>query len=239
MRKVEFIRKVPAFSREIVGNYLGKPTSEQDSNPDLIIIRNPESRRLNLEEVSPHLRGGSVKKHLGKTTPSSADRDSNLDSPVLCSLAQHKTSASTNYSPVLQVLCTARGVRPSFGGSLDNGHAGLFTPTEADFGCSSYSTENYGLVCLITPDRYSRLDLPVIGSLAHCESSALDHDATGAGNRLNYRVSITTGLCPAPDQERDVLWQFHGARLAGPACVKLVIAQRGEKTLFPRGIKTR
>nr|CAD7598163.1 unnamed protein product [Timema genevievae] len=45
--------------------------------------------RLNLEEVNPHLRGGRVENHLGKTTPSSPDRDSNLDLPVLGGLAQH------------------------------------------------------------------------------------------------------------------------------------------------------
>nr|CAD7197004.1 unnamed protein product [Timema douglasi] len=52
-----------------------------------------ESERVNwgwLEEVNPHLRGGRVENHLGKTTPSSPDRDSNLDLPVLSSRAQHK-----------------------------------------------------------------------------------------------------------------------------------------------------
>nr|CAD7445550.1 unnamed protein product [Timema bartmani] len=44
---------------------------------------------LNLEEVNPHLRGGRVENHLGKTTPSSPDRDSNLDLPVLGDRAQH------------------------------------------------------------------------------------------------------------------------------------------------------
>nr|CAD7595568.1 unnamed protein product [Timema genevievae] len=46
-------------------------------------------RGLNLEEVNPHLRGGRVENHLGKTTPSSPDRDSNLDLPVLSGLTQH------------------------------------------------------------------------------------------------------------------------------------------------------
>ncbi|CAG2054111.1 unnamed protein product [Timema podura] len=41
------------------------------------------------EEVNPHLRGGRVENHLGKTIPSSPDRDSNLDLPVLGGLAQH------------------------------------------------------------------------------------------------------------------------------------------------------
>nr|CAD7586145.1 unnamed protein product [Timema genevievae] len=45
--------------------------------------------RLNLEEVNQNLRGWRVEKHLGKTTPSSPNRDSNLDLPVLGGLAQH------------------------------------------------------------------------------------------------------------------------------------------------------
>ncbi|CAG2063853.1 unnamed protein product, partial [Timema podura] len=44
---------------------------------------------LNLKEVNPHLRGGEVENHLGKTSPSSPDRDSNLDLPVLGGRAQH------------------------------------------------------------------------------------------------------------------------------------------------------
>nr|CAD7444011.1 unnamed protein product [Timema bartmani] len=44
---------------------------------------------LKEEEVNLHLRGGRVESHLGKTTPSSPDRDSNLDIPVLSGLAQH------------------------------------------------------------------------------------------------------------------------------------------------------
>nr|CAD7589767.1 unnamed protein product [Timema genevievae] len=56
---------------------------------------------LNLEEVNPHLRGGRVENHLGKTTPSSPDRDSNLDLPVLEGLAQHdwRRMAGGSYSP--------------------------------------------------------------------------------------------------------------------------------------------
>nr|CAD7405624.1 unnamed protein product [Timema poppensis] len=46
--------------------------------------------KVELEEVNPHLRGGRVENHFGKTTPSSPDRDSNLDLPVLSSrAAQH------------------------------------------------------------------------------------------------------------------------------------------------------
>nr|CAD7257002.1 unnamed protein product [Timema shepardi] len=45
--------------------------------------------KVELEEVNPHLRGGRVENHLGKTTPSSPDRDSNLDLPVLSNRALH------------------------------------------------------------------------------------------------------------------------------------------------------
>nr|CAD7407860.1 unnamed protein product [Timema poppensis] len=45
--------------------------------------------KVELEEVNPHLRGGRVENHLGKTTPSSPDRDSNLNLPVISSRAQH------------------------------------------------------------------------------------------------------------------------------------------------------
>nr|CAD7258957.1 unnamed protein product [Timema shepardi] len=50
--------------------------------------------KVELEEVNPQLRGGRVENHLGKTTPSSPDRDSNLDLPVLSSRAQHDKRVS-------------------------------------------------------------------------------------------------------------------------------------------------
>nr|CAD7200214.1 unnamed protein product [Timema douglasi] len=49
---------------------------------------------VELEEVNPHLRGRRVENHLGKTTPSSPDRDSNLDLPVLSNRAQHDKRVS-------------------------------------------------------------------------------------------------------------------------------------------------
>nr|CAD7393092.1 unnamed protein product [Timema cristinae] len=45
--------------------------------------------KVELEEVNSHLHGGRVENHLGKTTPSSPDRDSNLDQPVLSSRTLH------------------------------------------------------------------------------------------------------------------------------------------------------
>nr|CAD7427300.1 unnamed protein product [Timema monikensis] len=56
-----------------------------------------EIAKVELEEVSPYLRGGRVENHLGKATPSSPDRDSNLDLPVLGSHF-NTTSALANYA---------------------------------------------------------------------------------------------------------------------------------------------
>nr|CAD7575465.1 unnamed protein product [Timema californicum] len=50
--------------------------------------------KVELEEVNPHFRGGRVENHLGKTTPSSPDRDSNLYLPVLSGRAQHNKHVS-------------------------------------------------------------------------------------------------------------------------------------------------
>nr|CAD7262936.1 unnamed protein product [Timema shepardi] len=50
--------------------------------------------KVELEEVNPHLCGERVENHLGKTTPISLDRDSNLDLLVLSSRAQHNYRVS-------------------------------------------------------------------------------------------------------------------------------------------------
>nr|CAD7432029.1 unnamed protein product [Timema monikensis] len=62
---------------------------DQISFTDLV-AKLKELGRLNLEEVNPHLCGGKVENHQGKTTPSSPNRDSNFDLHVLGSIAQLK-----------------------------------------------------------------------------------------------------------------------------------------------------
>nr|CAD7571575.1 unnamed protein product [Timema californicum] len=64
-------------------------TDSFETLPDQIMYTyaGPRIGKVELEEVNPHLRGGRVESHLGP--PSSPDRDSNLDLPVLSSLAQH------------------------------------------------------------------------------------------------------------------------------------------------------
>nr|CAD7572581.1 unnamed protein product [Timema californicum] len=80
--------------------------------------------KVELEEVNPHLRGGRVENHLGgKTTPSSPDRDSNLDLSVLSGRAQHDKRVSqlrhrggtASYYPFglyALNLCLDRGLNP-------------------------------------------------------------------------------------------------------------------------------
>nr|CAD7447663.1 unnamed protein product [Timema bartmani] len=52
----------------------------------------------NLQAVLEQFQKGRGEKHLGKITPSSPDRDLNLDLPVFGSVAQHKTRAMANYA---------------------------------------------------------------------------------------------------------------------------------------------
>nr|CAD7193756.1 unnamed protein product [Timema douglasi] len=58
--------------------------------------------KVEIEEMNPHLSGWRVENHLGKTTPSSPDRDSNLDLPVLKSRAQHDKRYFSSHPPVYE-----------------------------------------------------------------------------------------------------------------------------------------
>nr|CAD7569303.1 unnamed protein product [Timema californicum] len=63
--------------------------NQPEGDESITIAKKKKPRRVVLEEVNPHLRGGRVENHLGKTAPSSPDRDSNLDLLVFSSRAQH------------------------------------------------------------------------------------------------------------------------------------------------------
>nr|CAD7193745.1 unnamed protein product [Timema douglasi] len=72
-------------------------SSDDEDGSEAVSVPVRTTTRRAAEEVNPHLRGGIVENHLGKTTPSSPDRDSNLDLPVLNGQAQHD-SALANYA---------------------------------------------------------------------------------------------------------------------------------------------
>nr|CAD7428056.1 unnamed protein product [Timema monikensis] len=65
---------------------------------DLIVVNNEGIRKVELEEVSPHLRGERVENHLGKTTPvhptdirTSISPSSAVELNTTCALANHVT----------------------------------------------------------------------------------------------------------------------------------------------------
>nr|CAD7439916.1 unnamed protein product [Timema bartmani] len=67
-------------------------------SPTIQTRRTQFCEQLSLKELNQHLRGGRVENHLGKTSPSSSDRDLNLNLPIQGSLAQRKTSTLANYA---------------------------------------------------------------------------------------------------------------------------------------------
>nr|CAD7427522.1 unnamed protein product [Timema monikensis] len=122
--------------------------------------------KVELEEVNPHLRGGRVENHLGKTTPSSPDRDSNLDLPVLSSRAQHdKHVSQLRHRGGLGIgKVELEDVNPHLRGGRVENHLGKTTPS--------------------SPDRDSNLDLPVL-------SSRVQHDKRVS--QLRHQVYILAG----------------------------------------------
>nr|CAD7257036.1 unnamed protein product [Timema shepardi] len=75
--------------------------------------------KVELEEVNPHLREGRVENHLGKTTPSSPDRDLNLNLPssavrfnTTSMLANYATEAET--SPIYPFTCLTPPMLPAY-----------------------------------------------------------------------------------------------------------------------------
>nr|CAD7397646.1 unnamed protein product [Timema poppensis] len=109
--KVELEEVITHLREGGVENHLGKTaisSPDRDSNLDLPVLSSRAQHDLRvsqlrhrggietveIDEVNPHLRGGRVENHLGKTTPSSPDRDSNLDLPVLSSRAQYDKRVS-------------------------------------------------------------------------------------------------------------------------------------------------
>nr|CAD7394730.1 unnamed protein product [Timema cristinae] len=98
--------------------------------------------KVELDEVNPHLRGGRVENHLGKTTPSSPDRDSNLNLPVLSSRAQHdkRVNQLRHRGGIRKV--ELQEVNPHLRGGRVENHLGKATPS--------------------SPNRDSNRDLPVL-----------------------------------------------------------------------------
>nr|CAD7256983.1 unnamed protein product [Timema shepardi] len=89
---VVLIASVACFPTNFLCSYIIELT--RFMNPPPRVTEGARIGKVELEEVNPHLRGGRVENHLGKTSPSSPDRDSNFDLPVLSSRAQHDKRVS-------------------------------------------------------------------------------------------------------------------------------------------------
>nr|CAD7264366.1 unnamed protein product [Timema shepardi] len=156
--------------------------------------------KVELEEVNPHWRGGGVENHLGNTTLSSPDRDSNLDLPVLSSRAQndwrvsqlrHRGGADVSDTFNHQALVVDMSLSTHFNyikstwlewlNGLRRHHlcqTGLLMMESSGFESRSY------LLRYIRPESNSYI--PDISSLVYCKSDALDYGATEAGLKSTY-----------------------------------------------------
>nr|CAD7423912.1 unnamed protein product [Timema monikensis] len=107
--------------------------------------------KVELKEVNPHLRGGRVENHLGKTTPSSPDRDSDLDLPVLrycyagmsLQIEMFLASYSNLAADLVVTLCKGLLVRDVSGGEERHSSIYLerFTSVNGLDECMSLRTE--------------------------------------------------------------------------------------------------
>nr|CAD7439400.1 unnamed protein product [Timema bartmani] len=123
------------------------------------------------DEVNPHLRGGRVENHLGKTTPSSPDRDSNLDLPVLGGLAQQDWRVSQ--------------LRHRGGSHLEDPHEERISPV-----ASLVLTDSSQLTAL--KSYQTKLCIPTPLSEVSCELSVSTKEAMGL---LPFTIICVKGKC--------------------------------------------
>nr|CAD7428235.1 unnamed protein product [Timema monikensis] len=144
----------------------------------------PNKLGVELEEVNPHLRGGRVENHLGKTTPVHPNKIRTSISPS-SAVELNTTSALANDAT------EAEEVHPHVHGGRVENH-------------------------LQYNQLVSNSNHPVIGHLVNCESNAIDHESTGAGNlsvpkpqprALNLVISSNQSAC------REELYQGNQSRL--------------------------
>nr|CAD7265494.1 unnamed protein product [Timema shepardi] len=88
----------PCMYNRVVVRTTGPDDGQSVGNTTLIRTRLDGIGKVELEEVNPHLRGGRVENHLGKTTLSSPDRDLNLDLSLSSAVELNMTSTLANYA---------------------------------------------------------------------------------------------------------------------------------------------
>nr|CAD7576091.1 unnamed protein product [Timema californicum] len=155
-------------------------------------------KKVELDEVNPHLRGGRVENHLGKTTPSSPDRDSNLNLLVLSSRPQHDKRFSQLRHRGLgafHLMNLFLGLKTQVKGLLllmageeykGSGTVGLWGLNRK---CDRILVEGEGKTFMENHPQYTRPgsspDLPIFSILVQHKISVLDNAATEAGAPKN------------------------------------------------------
>nr|CAD7427701.1 unnamed protein product [Timema monikensis] len=170
--------------------------------------------KVELKEVNPHWRGGRVENHLGKTTPSSPDRDSNLDLPVLGGRVQHDKCVSqlrhrggaNHFWPSGRHLTTPYlSMQP-----LKRGLGRLYSEEVYTHLRGGRVENQFGKITLNTSDRDLNLNLHVIGSLVYSASSASDHTA------IETACSNVSAYPSNTDQSRKPVSALPGRELYHP-----------------------
>nr|CAD7257455.1 unnamed protein product [Timema shepardi] len=113
--------RVKRTNKQELGNNISENVLNDLLSPNIGNKLANELGKVKLEEVNPHLRGGRMENHLGPP-PSSPDRDSNLDLPVLSSRAQHDKRESGKTHNVETEPCASNKVGLSWRHARD----GLF-----------------------------------------------------------------------------------------------------------------
>nr|CAD7423496.1 unnamed protein product [Timema monikensis] len=159
------------------------PSSAVELNTTIALANYATEAGTNSQEVNPHLLGGRVDNHLGKTTPSSPERDSNLDLPVLSSRAQHDKRVSQlrhrggKPPPPVHLTEIRTSISPSSVVELNTSSALANYATEAGIGkleleevnphlCGGRVENHLVKTTLSSLDRDLNLALPVLSSRA-------------------------------------------------------------------------
>nr|CAD7432000.1 unnamed protein product [Timema monikensis] len=150
--------------------------------------------KVELEEVNPHLRGGRVENNLGKTTPSSPARDSNLDLPVLSSRAQHdkRVSQLRHRGGSMKDQQSSHSIPTSL---LSLHFSFLSSPLSVDMAVRLVATywDVLLVLSLIAPLTWKRCLQDKSGSRAWLSKGALQCHTIYRENTTNFEIGIHDG----------------------------------------------
>nr|CAD7569225.1 unnamed protein product [Timema californicum] len=173
-------------------------------------------RKVELEEVNQHLRGGRVEKQLGKTTP--------VHSTEIRTWISPSSAVELNMTSALAIYATEAGSK-AIDWTVDEGD-NRYTRTASNpnlsvVGSLVYSENSafdHPAIESSSPDRDSNLNLPVLGSLTQHETCSLVKYATEAGHFnlvvFNRTQNALKALGPVECKSKPILWEGKGCGVA-------------------------